>query len=71
MNSYIQDEMMDVRNKFDLEDTISFQLGHDVQIIRGPDFQYECWIDGQCYVTALTHLGALTYGMIQYNNTRP
>jgi len=48
---------------FNLDEILEFQLTHDVQIIRGEDYQYMCYIDNQVYATAITPLFALWYGI--------
>ncbi len=48
---------------FDLDEILSFQIEHDVQIIRGEDYQYLCYIDGKGYGTAYTPMFALSYGI--------
>ena len=52
----------------DLHDIIDFQLDHDVQIIRGEDYQYQCYIDRKVYCTALTPLCAMVHGIWVYKN---
>lgn len=65
---YFEEENKITRRVFDLESAIAFQKEHDVQIIRGEDWQYECWIDKRCYAIGLTMLGALVFGIKQYNS---
>lgn len=56
-------EEQQIGNWFDLGKVIEFQRTHDLQIIRGEDLQYGCYIDGSMYATGLTPLGALVYGI--------
>ena len=42
---------------------LNFQLKYDVQIIRGEDYQYMCYIDKKVYSTALTPMFALVSGI--------
>ena len=39
------------------------ELEHDIQIVRGSDCQYGCWIGEKCYATSLTPMFALFYGV--------
>lgn len=48
---------------FDLDEILDFQLENDVQIIRGEDYQYMCYINNCVYATALTPMFALAYGI--------
>jgi hypothetical protein len=63
---HFQEENKIVRKLFDLESILSFQLKHDVQIIRGGDYQYQCFIDQEAHGTSLTPLGALVFGIKQF-----
>lgn len=63
---YFQDEIDQTVKQFDLEFILSFQLKHDIQIIRGEDWMYECWIDRKCYDNSLTPMYALVFGIENY-----
>lgn len=65
---YFEEENELVRKLFNLEDIMVFNKQHDVQIIRGEDWQYGCYIDKECYYNALTHLGALVFGIKMYKD---
>lgn len=65
--NYFEIEHEYVRKHFDLEKTIAFQVEHDVQIIRGSDYQYMCYIDKQAYAIGLTPMYCLTIGIENYN----
>lgn len=54
------------RGLFDLDEILSFQLAHDVQIVRGEDYQYMCYIDKSVYAIALTPLFAMCYGVRKF-----
>jgi hypothetical protein len=62
----IKDENENVRLYFDLDEIIAFQNEHEVQIIRGEDYQYACYIDGCVYAVTLTSMWALVYGIKAY-----
>jgi len=64
--NYFKEENNIARDLFDLEEILDFQLNHDVQIIRGEDYQYLCYIDKKVYTSALTPMGALTMGIKIY-----
>ena len=64
--NYFEEENEIVRKLFNLEDLLEFQLTHDVQIIRGGDFQYDCYIDKEVYYNALTPINALVVGIKIY-----
>jgi hypothetical protein len=63
---YYQEEDNFVRNNFDLEDILSFQKENDIQIIRGEDYQYQCYINKECYYISLTPLYTLLLGIKHY-----
>jgi hypothetical protein len=51
------------RNIIDLDAILSAKLRNDIQIIRGEDYQYLCYINGRVYATGLTPMFALAYGV--------
>lgn len=55
-----------VKRNFNLDYILEFQKYNDTQIIRGADWQYECWINGGCYYISLTPLYTLLLGIIKY-----
>lgn len=59
----LSDENRQTEQSFNLPEIIAMQLDHDIQIIRGEDYQYMCYIDGKVYATALTPMCALAYGI--------
>lgn len=61
-NHFIEENEL-TKSLFNLDEILAFQLKHDVQIIRGEDYQYHCWIDKKAYGTALTPMFALAYGI--------
>jgi hypothetical protein len=62
-DNFFEDENVLTRKFFDLEKLLDFQLKHDIQIIRGADYQYMCYIDGKVYAIALTPMNALAIGI--------
>lgn len=64
--NHFEYENKEVKNWFDLEDILSFQMKHVVQVVRGEDFQFSCWIDNKCYANSLTFLHALVVGIHQF-----
>lgn len=64
--NYFKEENDITRKLFNLEDLLEFHLNHDVQIIRGSDFQYDCYIDKEVYYNALTPINALVVGVKIY-----
>lgn len=64
---YFKVELDYVLKEFNLDNIIAFQKEHDVQIIRGEDWQYVCYIDKKVYSVALTFMGALVEGIEKYN----
>lgn len=64
---YIKEETDLARRLFDLDEIIDFQLEHDVQIIRGSDYQYLCYIDKEGFAPSLTPIGALVIGIKQFS----
>ena len=53
-----------------LDEILEFTNKHSVEIIRGEDWQYGCFIDKVCYYNALTFLNALIVGMIIYKQKK-
>lgn len=68
MEDHFIEENELTRQLFDLDEILSFQLEHDVQIIRGEDYQYLCYIDKKGYGVSLTTMGALVVGIKQFKN---
>lgn len=62
---FIQENEL-TKKLFDLDEILAFQLNHNVEILRGEDYQYLCYIDRKAYGTSLTPMGALTFGIKQY-----
>lgn len=67
---YIENEYKFVRDNFNLEEILEFQKDHAVEIIRGLDWQYECYIDRKCYYISLTPLYTLLLAIKRYNENR-
>lgn len=68
MENFREQETIQVRQMFDLEEVLEFQAHNDVQIIRGPDYQYMCYINKKVYATALTPISALVLGIHLFKN---
>lgn len=65
-HDYFAEENESVRQVFNLDEVIEFQSAHNVEVLRGEDFQYVCYIDKNAYGTSLTPIGALTFGILLY-----
>lgn len=65
---YIKEEIKLTEKLFDLGEIISFQMEHEVQIIREADWQYMCYIDKKGFGSGLTTLGALVIGIKQFKD---
>jgi hypothetical protein len=65
---YFKEENELTKKLFDLDEIISFQMEHDVQIIRGADWQYMCYIDKKGFGSGLTTMGALVIGIKQFKD---
>ena len=63
---YFKEENELTKKLFDLDEIISFQMEHDVQIIREADWQYMCYIDKKGFGSGLTTMGALVLGIKQF-----
>lgn len=63
---YFAEENKQTKEIFNLDEILEFQLKHDVQIIRGSDYMYICYIDKGAYGSALTPMFALAYGIKCY-----
>lgn len=66
--NYFKEENRILKENFNLDEILKFQLMHDIQIIRGADYQYSCWIDKKAYGSSLTPLFALYSGIQAYKN---
>lgn len=65
---YLKEEIKLTEKLFDLGEIISFQMEHEVQIIREADWQYMCYIDKKGFGSGLTTLGALVIAIKQYKD---
>jgi len=63
MADYFIEENELTKQMFDLDEILAFQLENDVQIIRGEDYQYVCYINKSVYATGLTPMFVLAYGV--------
>lgn len=63
MADYFIEENEMTKQIFDLDEILAFQLKNDIQIIRGEDYQYMCYINKSVYGTGLTPMFALVYGI--------
>ena len=67
MLDYFIEENKLTKQIFDLDKILAFQLENDVEIIRGEDYQYMCYINKSVYATGLTPMFALSYGIKVFN----
>jgi len=65
-HDFISYEQNRVRENFSLEEALSFELEYRLEVIRGEDHQYVCYIDGKGYAVGLTAMSALTFGIAMY-----
>lgn len=65
---YLSEEDKQTEELFNIQEILEFQSKNDVQIIRGEDFQYGCYINKVCYYHALTPLNALIVGIKIYKD---
>lgn len=63
MEDYFIEENKLTKQLFDLDEILTFQLENDVQIVRGEDYQYMCYINKSVCATGLTPMFALAYGV--------
>ncbi len=68
--NYFEVEQDQTRKLFDLEEIIDFQKYNDIQLIRGEDYQYSCWINKKAYGSSLTPLFALVVGIKTYKELK-
>lgn len=66
MDNYIETELKDIKQTFNIDDIIKFQSKHTLEIIRGEDWLYYCYIDKKAYTSGFTPMGALIYGILQF-----
>lgn len=62
MEEYLKDESELAKKLINLDAILELQLTHDIQVVRGSDYNYMCFIDGYVYATCLTPILALAYG---------
>jgi hypothetical protein len=65
-NNFVVEENKLTKELFDLDEILSFQLDNDVKVIRGEDWMYLCYINGEVYGTGLTPMYALVIGIRMY-----
>lgn len=63
---YFEKENELTRALFNLDSVILTQAKNDVQIIRGEDYNYMCYINGKVYSVALTPMFALVSGVQKF-----
>ena len=68
MENYFEEENKLIKENFNLDELLEFQLKHDIQIIRGADYQYLCYIDKEAYSSGLTPMFALVFGIKIYKD---
>ena len=64
--NYFQDEIELTKKLFDLDEILKFQMEYSVEILRGEDYQYMCYIDKKAFGSGLTTIGALVIGIKQF-----
>jgi len=63
VKSEAEEENILTKKMFDLDYLLEFHILNDIQIIRGADYSYECWINSSCYSSQLTPINALVIGV--------
>jgi hypothetical protein len=66
IKDYFQEENKMTKKHFDLDFLLQFQIDHDLQVIRGSDYNYECWIDKLCYNQSLTPIACIVLGVKKF-----
>lgn len=66
MKDFFEEEAKLAKKLFDLDEVLEVQRNHDVQIIRGEDYNYLCYIDKKGYGVSLTPMLALALGVKQF-----
>lgn len=64
--SPFQQEIELTKQYFNLDEILAFQLENDVQVIRGEDYLYMCYINKGCYEIGLTPMYALVFGINKF-----
>lgn len=64
--NYIEEEVELTKKIIQIDILLDFQTEHDIQIIRGSDYNYECYIDGMCYSVSLTPIGSMALAYEKY-----
>lgn len=67
--NYFENEIQLTKKLFNLDEILKFQMDHDVQIIRGADWQYECYIGKKSFCSCLTPMGALVLGIKRFKQS--
>ena len=63
-NDLVEQEIKWVEKNFNLSSILA--LKEDIQIIRGEDYQYMCYINKEVYATGITPMYALAYGVLKF-----
>jgi hypothetical protein len=64
---YFHSEIEQTRDMIDVDELLAFQLSHDIQVIRGEDYQYVCYVDGkQSGAIGITPMYAMVTGVRDY-----
>jgi hypothetical protein len=66
MADYFINEYELTKELFNLDDVLNIQFENDIQVIRGNDYQYVCYINKIAYAEALTPMFALAYGIKKF-----
>lgn len=70
--NYFADEVELTRKLLDVDQLLTFQLSHSIQVIRLEDWQYACYIDNkQSGSISLTPMLAMVTGISDYLKANP
>lgn len=64
--NYIEEEAKETAKFFDLEKLLQYQQKHNIEVVRGMDLQYLCYVDGKVYAVSLTPMFALMAGVLNH-----
>lgn len=70
MEDYFIEENELTKKIFSLDDVLAIQLENDIQVKRGNDYQYICYINTFAYAEALTPMCALAYGIKKFKEDK-
>lgn len=64
--NYFEEEAQETAKFFDLEKLLRYQLSYNIEVVRGADYQYLCYINKEVFAVSLTPMFALMAGVLNH-----